>query len=192
MVNSAILALLDLGIAESHRLGYRCEYESSDRSEAKYLYVCRSNTWFGYRIASHPPVYRCSADYQQILLPEFAAGETLRRSKQFLTQAIETGGRVVANPSDVWSAIRQAEIELADGVMLRDEQGGAWRWSAELRDWTRIDSGDESIKPSTAPRARLNAQGQCLIRHQLNFRAAWIYDELTSANSRKPTHKGQA
>ncbi|MFK7737260.1 MAG: hypothetical protein AB8B50_14595 [Pirellulaceae bacterium] len=86
-------------VAEEH--GYRMVLERSDRSEARYLHICRNGTWFGIRIATHLPVYACSRDYAQ-LVTSLEPGPTERRFfMRFIWEKVSHGGRVVANPTQI-------------------------------------------------------------------------------------------
>ena len=105
----AIRSLLEFAACQLVDMG--CEYvvESSDRSESRYLYVRRGDTWFGFRLACHIPVYPCSADYQQILIPRYPSKDVLAQCQRFFGRALQEAGNVVADPDEVLEEIALAE-----------------------------------------------------------------------------------
>ncbi len=186
--DSAIEQLLALGQSEAERFGFSFVVERSDRSEARYLYVRRHQTWFGYRIAGHEPFYNCSADYQQILLPEYATGDVLRRSLQYLKAAIRSGGNVVADPAEVCEFIDHAARQQVHNTTVTNSDGSQWCWNADDGNWVGLSEHADGAEPPTfTPRGRLSARAQCSIRHRLNFMARWTYDESTRSHVQSPT-----
>ncbi|QDU37331.1 hypothetical protein Mal4_16410 [Maioricimonas rarisocia] len=92
-----------LRLVESGHLHYRA---ASTASEAVYFSIRRGDWWYGLRIAGHPPVYACSADYEQVLVPRQVRDvELLRPQEERIASIIESGGRIVASPEDVIDAI---------------------------------------------------------------------------------------
>ncbi len=128
--------------------------ERSDRSESVYLHVRRAETWFGVRIACHLPVYPCSADYQQLIVPAVLDENCRRQAEAYVGHLVRRGGHAVADPEEVAEAIEQARLE-------------------------RLASLDPAL---SRPFRELPAREQCAIRHRLNFRARWTYDEMRGGN----------
>ena len=160
-VFDTVVELARSGVELARDRGWICIVERSDRSEATYLHVERDAGWFGYRIASHEPFYPCSATYEQILVPRIVNEESLNHYTVFLSESMSRAGKVVADPSEVQSAIAAAELRHADAVLTEDSNRSSWRWCADERVWV----------------SRLSAHGCSRIRHRLNFLAQWCYDE---------------
>lgn len=82
--------------------GLEFHSEQSHSSEAVYCSVRHGRYWYGVRIAAHEPVYTCSNDYTQVIVPQKVAElKTLRRAERRLADALRPGGMVVAAPTEV-------------------------------------------------------------------------------------------
>lgn len=104
-------------LVESGMLFHRV---ASTASEAVYFSIRRGDWWYGMRIAAHPPVYACSADYEQVLVPRRVVdADVLLPQEMRIDAIVESGGHVVASPEEVIEAV---ERELS---VLREETGAA-------------------------------------------------------------------
>ena len=179
------------------RAGLGYEIERSDRSEAFYVKVFRDGaagpgTWFGTRVASHLPVYRCSQDPAQIHVPRTVADPAeLADAERRLVREIRAGGRPVADPDEVREALFAAFREQRDGAERPGPAGTRWRWRERTLRWklTSVDGVPAAdvpdgvrravarFAPPDAPDGRLAPREQSAIRHRLNARARWAYDE---------------
>lgn len=131
--------------------------ERSHPTEAVYLRVKRGGHWFGLRIAAHAPAYDCSADFAQLPLPDIDVAENWIQEAKLLVEAfVQSGGEVVADPSEIQGEIERAFLERASECL-------------------RL--------PSTS--------AICAIRHRLNFRARWTFDEEQAflQNPERPHHE---
>ncbi|MEM9588647.1 MAG: hypothetical protein AAGA03_15305 [Planctomycetota bacterium] len=110
--------------------------ERSGGSEARYFHVHRDGTWFGFRVAAHLPCYACSRDYFQLLLedpPDDGMRDYL--SRQAISQIV-AGMSVVADPHEVYSAIRRKDSDTMTTrqiAQLRHQmnQRAKWAWEYE-------------------------------------------------------------
>ena len=101
-------------------LGYPYHVERSHPTESVYVRVMRDGHWFGLRISAHDPAYDCSADFQQLMVPEQAAGEELQQSaRREIDRFVQSCGRVVADPFEVQEAIQEAFLEARSGGRRR-------------------------------------------------------------------------
>lgn len=99
----ALDQMLHAAALEAECCGYELVLERSDRSEARYLHVCRQGTWFGIRIATHLPVYACSRDYSQIITSRVPLSDERAYYVRLMREKVRDGGRIVANPQCVAS-----------------------------------------------------------------------------------------
>ena len=191
---------------ECVRSGFKYRIERSELSEAFYVKIHRPGGerlndphapryWWGTRVAAHSPVYRCSQDDAQVHVPRTVAepGE-LASAERALVQHIRAGGRVVADPDEVREAMFAAFREKRDGVERTGPAGGRWRWRERSLRWRLIAvdgvpaadvPGDlrravARFAPPDAPDARLTPREQSAVRHRLNARARWAYEEATA------------
>ncbi|QDT14358.1 hypothetical protein [Alienimonas californiensis] len=152
--------------------------------------------WWGVRVAAHLPVYRCSQDYAQIHVPRTVADPAeLRAAERGLIRQIEAGGRVIADPEEVREAMFAAFRTKRDGVERPGPAGGRWRWREKSLRWKLIAvdgvpaadvPGDvrrlvARFVPTEAPAVRLTPREQSDVRHRLNARARWAYEEERAA-----------
>ncbi|MEM9355734.1 MAG: hypothetical protein AAGB04_05945 [Pseudomonadota bacterium] len=170
-----MLKLVKSAGQEADQFADQVVIEHSDRSEAAYLHVQRGKTWFGYRIACHLPVYPCSADYQQIIVPRDADADVFANSVEFLRLAVRSHGQIVASPAEVSGFIKRVEVErdknltstTQAAVKINKRRNGR-RPYHRPRGSRRIQS-----KKSTAGLSHLE---KCQIRHRLNLIARWTYE----------------
>ena len=185
----AIEYLKAVATVEACRGGYGFKIERSDVSEATYVKVRRDQTWYGIRIAAHPPYYASSADYEQILVPlQVENLPELADAEVDLVRAIHTGGRVVADPQETAFALLEALREKRGRTILRAQHRTVWKWDENALLWhlLRVDDrtatlADEerlsSYRPLNAPEIRLTSAEQSAVRHRLNLRAEWSHEE---------------
>ena len=196
---AAVLACVETG------LKYRIE--RSDRSEAFYVKLFRPDDggaaengggghWWGTRVAAHLPVYRCSQDYAQIHVPKRVPDPAdLADARRELERQIRTGGIVVADPDEVREAMFAAFRAGRDGTETAGPAGTRWRWRERTLRWKLLAAdgvpaaelpGDlrrrlARFAPADAPATRLTPREQSAIRHRLNARARWTWEEATAA-----------
>ena len=176
-----VLKLVECARCEAEQIKYKLVIEFSDRSEAAYLHLERNSTCFGYRLACHLPVYPCSTDYQQILVPWDAPATIHNHSARFLKRAMQIGGHVVANPAEVSECIKRIENQRLNEVRTNQEV-------LEGREpYTSNDVTKASFSKTHAfPRDielkdnRLTHLERSSIRHRLNLIARWTFEELNS------------
>lgn len=190
-------------------LGHNVVLEKSDRSEAHYLHVERAGTWFGFRIACHPPVYACSKDYKQLLLDpepsEFGehSNEMLEHDRLFrcIAPLLIDGGAPVADPAEVEADLLKRRI-LKTMVFLdskdcidvfrgnETEVGeaseGLRELLASLADRERPADFTQEQRHVRSTLLKLSPQESSRVRHQHNQRARWVYD-LSRPYSPEPT-----
>ena len=182
----AIEYLTSVAVVEACRSGWPYRVERSDRSEAVYVKVLRDGHWRGLRIASHTPFYRCSADYEQVLVPRLVEGVTaLADAEAAVVAAVRAGGTVVADPEEVHEALFRAWRDLRHGVEREGAGGTRWRWDETSLRWKSVSGlhnpgrdGDEAdLAPTDPPRQVLRPGAESDVRHRLNVRAVWAFDE---------------
>ena len=152
--------------------------------------------WWGTRVACHLPVYRCSQDYAQIHVPKFAADPAeLAPARRELERHVRSGGVVVADPDEVREALFAAFRESRDAVETAGPAGTRWRWRERTLRWKLVSvdgvpaadvPGDlrrlvARFVPPDAPDGRVRPRRQSDIRHRLNRRARWAWEESTDA-----------
>ena len=199
----SIAVLHAVATLECVELGGRYEIERSDRSEAFYVKVFRDDHvgghWWGTRVASHLPVYACSQDGAQVHVPRFVPDRAaLRDAERELTRHVRSGGRVVADPHEVREALFAAFREARDGREVAGPAGTRWRWREAALRWRLVSvdgvpaadvPGDlrrlaARFAPAEAPTARVPPREQSAVRHRLNRRARWAWEEATAAATR--------
>jgi hypothetical protein len=127
--------VLHFAVEELQQLQWQHVVESSDRSEAKYLYVRRDHAWFGYRIACHEPFHVCSKDYFQMLVPWRTWSNVLGHAQRFFARALRQADSVVADPSEVVAFINRVEattgsrVSSRDACLIRHRLNGIARWT---------------------------------------------------------------
>jgi hypothetical protein len=125
-----------IAVVEACRSGFEYRVESSSRSEAVYIKIRRGASWYGLRLASHEPYYRCSADYEQFLVPPTVVHVAeLANLEARLIQAVRAGGCVVADPIEVDEALFAAWRSLRDGATIETPPGVHWRWDEASLRW---------------------------------------------------------
>ena len=179
--------------------GLRYRIERSDRSEAFYVKVFRpggnrggGGHWWGTRVACHLPVYRCSQDYAQIHVPKFvAAPEELAAARRQLEREIDGGGVVVGDPEEIREAMFAAFRDARDGHEQPGPAGTRWRWRERTLRWKLLSvdgvpAADvpadlrrlaAAFAPADAPTPHLHPRVQSGVRHRLNRRARWAWEE---------------
>ena len=187
-----IAYLKAVATVEALRGNYEYAIEHSDRSEAVYVKVHRDGFWWGLRIAAHVPHYPCSADYEQVLVPPaINSVAEVAEQEQALIAAMRAGGMVIADPLEVDEAMFQAWRQKRDGVWQRGPRRTRWRWDESCGCWvlSRVGDREATIEeredfagdiPQLPPLVRLTPREQSAIRHRLNHRARWIYDETAA------------
>ena len=155
-----------------------------------------SGHWWGTRVACHLPVYRCSQDYAQIHVPKFAADPAeLADTRRDLERHVADGGVVVADPDEVREALFAAFRESRDGVETAGPAGTRWRWREKTLRWKLLSvdgvpaadvPGDlrrlvARFVPPDAPDGRVHPRRQSDVRHRLNRRARWAWEESNCA-----------
>ena len=202
-----------IAVLECVRSGLRYRIERSELSEAFYVKVFRpigagqgaGGHWWGTRVAAHLPVYRCSQDDAQIHVPRTVADPAeLAAAERELIRHLRTGGRVVADPDEVREALFAAFREKRDGVERVGPAGARWRWREKTLRWKLIAvdgvpaadvPGDvrrlvARFVPADAPDVRLAPREQSAVRHRLNARARWVYEESTADCPDAPSPAG--
>lgn len=185
----AIEYLTAVAVVDACRAGHEYRIERSSRSEATYIKVCRGGTWYGLRIASHLPYYRSSADYEQVLVPRAVeSAAELADAAAAVAAGVTTGGRVVADPSEVDEALFAAWRRLRHDVTAETSPGVRWTWDEDRLRWLPSPPADRRAAsaegrasneeaPRDPPRPSLSPREESAIRHRLNLRAAWAHDE---------------
>lgn len=121
-------------ISASHRL--ELVVERSSGSEARYLHIRRSDTWFGIRIAAHFSFYACSRDYFQVLLDDPPSDHAIAYAHQQFNEIVLGCQHVVAAPSDVNLELQRcAEQKLTHRQVaeLRHRLNMRAKWAYELK-----------------------------------------------------------
>ena len=176
--------------------GLKYRIDRSDRSEAFYVKVFRQDDagghWRGTRVACHLPVYRCSQDYAQVHVPRFATDPAeLADARRELERHVREGGVVVADPDEVREAMFTAFREARDGAEVAGPAGTRWRWREKTLRWKLLSVDGVPAKevpadlrrlaarfaPPDAPDVRLHPRVQSDVRHRLNRRARWEWEE---------------
>ena len=177
--------------------------ERSDRSEAFYVKVLRPGPhpaagkhWWGTRVACHLPAYRCSHDYAQVHVLRTAAGPAeLADAERELVAHVRTGGVPVADPNEVDEALFAAFRAERDGTERGGPAGTRWRWDEQRLRWRLIAVDGTPVAnippdlrrslagfaPPEAPAATLHPRTASSVRHRLNRRARWEYEEAVAA-----------
>lgn len=178
-VSESVEHLVRVAVRRAEQLGLRLVLEKSDLSEARYLHLLRQATWFGFRIACHLPHYDCSADYHQVIVPFDSEPNLLQRTEAYLQEALRQGGQVVADPAEVTVEIEAEEYRRVDGFLASDGEGNRWRWIASSARWIPEASlhRSRSTGPAFTPVVKLSSHQRCAIRHRLNHRAKWTFEE---------------
>ncbi len=206
------------------RSGLRYRIERSELSEAFYVRIFRPagdgaagdgaagdgaagdgepGHWWGVRVASHLPVYRCSQDDAQVHVPRRVADpDELRDAERALVEHIRSGGRVVADPHEVREALFAAFRDKRDGTERDGPAGSRWRWRERTLRWRLLAVDDAPaaeapadlrraiarFAPPDAPAVRLTPREQSAVRHRLNARARWAYEE-EAGDGRQPSSR---
>lgn len=164
--------LIHTGTAAASMAGLQCVVERSPSSESVYFHTRHGEVWRGVRVSCHAPAYACSADYEQLLVSRSTTSEELPAYLQRLRHRVRYGGRVIANPAEVRSAIERLESLLLDGHRYVDRMGVVWRWSSSQRRW-RADADALLPPPAHLPAPPVTNRVASSIRHTLNTQAVW-------------------
>ena len=187
-----IAYLKSIATVEACRANYEFAIEHSDRSEAVYVKVWREGFWRGVRIAAHVPHYPCSGDYEQVLVPaSIDSVDEIAEQEQLLIAAVRSGRMVIADPLEVDEAMFQAWRQKRHGVCQSGPRRTRFRWDESSDCWMlsrigdRLPTDDEMLAfaaeaPTNSPVVRLTPREQSAVRHRLNHRARWIYDETAA------------
>lgn len=178
-----------LAVRTAQQSALELRIDRSALSEAVYLKVRREGEWRGIRLASHPPVYACSRDPVQVLVPlEAVSPDDITPFALRVVAEVLVGGRVIADPDEVDRTLEEARRLARDGAWRRGARHTYWQWSETEAAWrlTRIrarrpQAGDAEryadCRPTAPPVVRLSAEAESAVRHRLNVRACWSHEE---------------
>lgn len=114
--------------------GYKIVVEKSGRSEARYVYVERSDgVWYGFRLAAHRAVYECSKKLPELWgYEQFTERRTALQVGETVRQAVLCGGEVTSDPDKVYDVLYRERRLSRHGkkqqVTLKNGQRLTFQW----------------------------------------------------------------